>query len=224
MRALSLDVGWSFRILVAIPLLFIGSDEFPSADQKTKSINFYSKEYNLDPFLIRAILEVEGENTGTVDRVQDFLLKSALTRHDSTWWEIWAARNDSIARRYFALRGSTGKWPVVLYSSLYVVSIGPAQITPRTILDICRKQEMKMGVKETLCDLLDEDACIELLCIVLRYETSRFRPADDIFARPELQATLYNYGSDLYEYHFGHSAVVNDFGRRVSQKMALSGK
>lgn len=133
MRILGMDVGWFFKLLVSFPLLFLGSDTFHSGDRESEAILFFCKKYDVDPILVKAILEVEGENINSIDYLQDLLLESQLARHDSTWWENWATRHDSIANNYLPLRSKSGKWPVSLYSSLYVVSFGPAQITPRTI-------------------------------------------------------------------------------------------
>ena len=212
MKTQVMAVGWFIKILLLVTIISLKGDI--NNINHSCNVDSVAESYGIKGALIRAIIDTERKNINSIDRAQDIILNHLLKTKNNSWWENWAESNDSIANSYFAMRCESGKWPTCLYSSLYVVSIGDAQITPRTILNVLRSTDNNICVKNVMTQLLTKCGSVELMCEVLCYQIRSF-DIIDITDKPDIQGTLYNFGLDLYQYLYQDSIIVNDFGKQV---------
>ena len=161
-------------------------------------------------------------NRGLKDSIEDGALRLALDVHDAAWWQAWGERNKTFADVSLKWRVKWNKWPSQLITSGYVISFGPAQITPRTALAACaavraRNEVCGRATYETLRSLLDPLRSAELAAVVLRYEKDRFcsYTGGRCGLSDELLAALYNYGSDIYVLKYGSMTHHYRFDRWI---------
>jgi hypothetical protein len=76
-------------------------------------------------------------NRGAVDITQDTLFHFLVRSRDDNWWTHWALDAMELADRAEDARMVSNKWPLNIVKTGIVFSIGPAQITPRTVLHAC---------------------------------------------------------------------------------------
>jgi hypothetical protein len=212
---------WSIPSLALAAWLGSGGSAPASVAQLPASLAYCRTVAQLDlpAWLPLAVVETEGRlNTTFTDDLQDQVFRRALDAHDAAWWTAWANRNAGLARRSLSLRARSGKWPADLVISGYVISVGPAQITPRTLLAACQGRAdlaaCEGGAREVLLRLFDEAAAPELAAIVISHERRRFCAglAATRCAPSSLQlAGLYNWGTDIYLARRGRRFRPNAF-------------
>ena len=93
-----------------------------------------------------------------------------------------------------------------LISSGYVVSLGPCQLTPRTVFEACEYSDTSAKIcssstKNLLLGILDENTSIILAAMVIDYEATRWEDfyGNSIRADYAMLATLYSMGFDYYQ-------------------------
>ena len=163
-------------------------------------------------------------NRTIADTLQDNWLRVRLMEHDASWWERWAENSSRAAEQARKARLLGNKWPVRLVASGYVMSFGPAQIQPRTILGSCQEYYSeeplcRLGVKDLMSALLDEASAPPLVAVVLRHEASHWhlQTGQDIRNQIGFLATLYSAGAEycLAAQTLQDRCPVNGFGRWV---------
>jgi hypothetical protein len=192
-------------------------------------INQIASKYNLSPVAIAGVVTAEQNlNINYIDSMQNVLLKSWLVEHDEQWWFKWAESNERLAYKADDLRARSNKWPIELIMSGYVMSYGPAQITPRTLLRACNSHKIKPMLckgttKEIVADLLTEEpsTLFEIVAIVLDYDASQWerrnKDKNDIRNNIGALGTMYSMGSDYYyrKYKKYNNTIINNFGRWI---------
>lgn len=169
-------------------------------------------------------------NRSFVDTAQERWLSLRLQRHDDAWREQWSeesAREAALARA--ANSGRSGNWPLSLLVSGYVMSFGPAQIKPITVLPACRRfaadePVCRQGTKGLMAALLCEADSLRLAAVVLRQEADVWRThtGGDATRDPGLLTTLYSTGAQArvaMKNEAGRSRP-NGFGRWVTDHRA----
>jgi hypothetical protein len=173
-------------------------------------------------------------NRSFVDTAQERWLSLRLQRHDDAWWEQWAEDSTLEAERVRAANsGRSGNWPLSLLASGYVMSFGPAQIKPITVLPACRhfaaeEPVCRQGVKGLMAALLSDADSLRLAAVVLRQEADVWRThtGGDATRDLGLLATLYSTGAQARVAMNGEAgrARPNGFGRWVADhRAALEG-
>ena len=161
-------------------------------------------------------------NVSTKDRVEDVFLRTALAVHEAAWWDTWAARSEDVAGRHVDDRARMGRWPSSSQMNGYVISFGPAQITPRTVLTACRDRPTlavcKGGTRAIISRLLRTDTALEMGTIVISAEQDRYCKLANIktcVLDTIMLANLYNYGSDIYFLNYRDRRHLTSFSRYV---------
>jgi hypothetical protein len=121
-----------------------------------------AKKYDVSPEVLAGVFLYENQiNRQIKDTIQDGVFTILLQNRDDNWWAYWAERAMKMADDTERVRLVSNKWPLEVIATGVVVSIGPAQITPRTVLracnvltdiDVCRH-----GIRYLITGLLDED-------------------------------------------------------------------
>lgn len=144
-------------------------------------------------------------NRNFVDSLQDQWLLTRLEMHDDVWWERWAAESARAAEYARSARLLSNKWPVSLVASGYVMSFGPAQIQPRTVILACKRFSFeepicRQDVRSLMRSLLAAEASVWLVAVILRYEAEIWtvHTRQDTRNNVGLLASLYSAGA---EYH-----------------------
>jgi hypothetical protein len=161
-------------------------------------------------------------NRNFVDSLQDQWLLTRLKIHDDMWWERWAEESAQAADHARSTRLMANKWPVSLVASGYVMSFGPAQIQPRTIILACRRFSSeepicRKGVKNLMTTLLSDEASVRLVAVILHYEAEIWAAHTKHNAMNDvgMLATLYSAGA---EYRI---AIINDVNRKALNRFGL---
>ncbi|MBA7481231.1 hypothetical protein ES707_16701 [subsurface metagenome] len=187
-----------------------------------------ARKVDIQPVAIAGVIAAELTlNHNRIDYAQDLWLKTRLKLYDDGWWEAWALEMEQLATESRDVRLISNKWPISLVWSGYVMSFGPAQITPRTALLACkefkdRPDVCEGSVKQIVSRLLREETAIKLVAVILSVEAKQWAKCSEHNARADLGllATLYSMGGDYYRHRFGKSnpgIVYNYFGRWVSE-------
>ncbi len=151
---------------------------------------------------VKYIVAENRANRGIKDELEDAAFRFLLKEKDDEWWERWAANNMQMAEAAEEPHLISNKWPVELIATGLVVSIGPAQITPRTALRACQalrdKPICEGGAKSLVSQMLDAVASIKVAAAVLRFEANEEmrltgKDVSDDFA---VWATIYNVGGE----------------------------
>jgi len=158
-------------------------------------------------------------NIGVIDRVQDAVIRRLLKATSSEWWDRWLVSNEALEERFAKLRLIGNKWPERLVLTTYVGSVGPAQLTPRTVLRACRSVPTPTthpchgGVKHVLSTVLDDDGALELAAVVLAFEALQWKTlyGEDIRGDIGLLASLYSAGGDYYRHRHGAKTVLHEY-------------
>jgi hypothetical protein len=131
-----------------------------------------------------------------------------------------------MADRAEPLRLQSNRWPVDLVATGLVVSIGPAQITPRTAILACaavvpRPDACGRGVKDLVESLLEETKSLNVVALVLRYEATNHLKitGDDVTLDIGQWATIYNVGGNYFRKNQnGKVGTANRFGQWVASE------
>lgn len=144
-------------------------------------------------------------NYGVIDKIQDIYISKLLQLYETTWWDQWALKSEAIAISALQVRRYSNKWPIELVKSGYVMSIGFAQITPRTAIHACKQLRNQVeacngGARYIVEGLLDNKRSIELATAVLHFEAQEHMKETGIDSKNDLAllATIYNIGGDFY--------------------------
>jgi hypothetical protein len=185
------------------------------------------KRLLVPPEVIAGVFLFENQiNRGFKDAVQDSAFRILLASSDDRWWPIWAKRTMEMADRAEPLRLQSNRWPVDLVATGLVVSIGPAQVTPRTALLACdaivpRADVCGRGVRDLIESLLDETKSLNVVALVLRYEAIDHLKitGDDVSLDIGQWATIYNVGGNYFRRNQnGKVAKANRFGQWVASE------
>jgi hypothetical protein len=144
-------------------------------------------------------------NRSYVDTAQELWLSLRLKRHDDAWWEQWAEQAaQEAAQARAAHPGRSNPWPLSLIASGYVMSFGPAQIKPRTVILACQhfsaeEPVCRQGIKGLMAALLSEEDSLRLAAVVLRQEADLWRTHTGREATTDvgLLATFYSAGAEV---------------------------
>jgi hypothetical protein len=173
---------------------------------------------------VALVLTEQTKNVGSKDLVEDALLRTLLETRSDQWWEHWKNQNEAVERIAINDRAKFGRWPLDLLTSGYVVSVGPAQITPRAALRACKSYKQILSAcngntRSTLTKLLSLPGALLIATAVAAYERdeycSQYRMCN---LDPTEFATLYNTGADLYVKLHGSKLMPNGFGKSVGNK------
>jgi hypothetical protein len=163
-------------------------------------------------------------NRSVIDNLQDRWMSSLVQSQDKVWWENWAKQGDVEASSAEQLRRLGNKWPIDLVEIGYVMSIGPLQITPRTAMRMCRRNEMKLdlcqgGIRAIVERLLSVKIAFEFGAAVIRSEWNAYHGRETMIHNIGLAATLYNMGEDYFAARYGtDSTFTNTFGRWIADR------
>ncbi len=169
-------------------------------------------------------------NNGLFDNMQNVFVGHLLKAYNNTWWEEWAKSSETLATEMMNLRLISNKWPLELSKNGYVMSVGPAQITPRTAIRACEAidsdvEACRGGVKGIVSNLLDFNRSIELAAAVLVYESLEYnKNAETVEVLPlALLGTLYNIGGEYYSKTFvtKFNTTTNSFGKWIERNAEL---
>jgi hypothetical protein len=162
-------------------------------------------------------------NMGLKDSIEDQFLRIRLSDKDVQWWDRWAAQAEVEAASAVTLRAKFGKWPASAALTGYVLSYGPAQITPFAALPACRNEGRMLnacrgGVRKIISNLLEKDSASAIAAAVLAHERTTY--CELIYAKScafdaTMLANLYNYGAAIYFLDHGQSVVKNRFSEWV---------
>lgn len=179
------------------------------------------RELDLPPGIAVAAIRTERRrNYSMSDYLQDRYLEWILTEHrDAGWWEEWASGNERVAARNLAIKVRTGRWPVSVIRSSYIMSFGPAQITPRTALSACRRlpivPDCRGTVRELVVRILGTKAPGSIAATIIAFERNRFCEGRE---KCELSIaellTLYSVGADI---------VLGRLGKIIPGQFAADG-
>jgi hypothetical protein len=227
--------AWSVTTLVALCCLGLAASCKPAAAQKLDKPALQLLQelpfchaghfYAVPPELVAGVFLFENHiNRSIKDSIQDAAFGLLLENTDEDWWVRWA---ESAAKRAHSARHAhllSNKWPAEVVATGFVVSIGPAQITPRTAIAACAKSVPQRpvcggGIKKLIASLLRDTESIELVSLVLSYERDEHwnftgvDPSRDI----GVWATLYNLGGDYFRarYRDQKEYEVSRLGRWV---------
>lgn len=200
---------------------------FPYTHDLTLSTS--ASEFNVpSQVIVGVIVAEETLNRSFVDTSQDYLFRLLLSEKSDRWWEewrkVWASRSKEAQK--FSLRSN--KWPVDLIRSGYVVSLGPSQLTPRTVFRACEYGQSRATIcssstKDLLLGILDEETSIILTAMVIDYEATRWENYFETSIRADyaMLATLYSMGFDYYRVTYENQGKdvlhYNHFGEWVRQ-------
>jgi hypothetical protein len=172
------------------------------------------------------VLAEELLNRSAIDIAQDTIFQFLLNTRDENWWTQWGVDAMKLADDSEDLRILSNKWPPHVISSGVVVSIGPAQITPRTALRACAYLKetpsvCKEGTRALMRRLLDDLGAADVAAMVLRFEQEAHVAAGGIDLSRDVGrwATAYNFGGDYYRHAFTERFPVNAFGRWVASNV-----
>lgn len=177
----------------------------------------------------------QSRNINAIDGFEDAVLRRLLRERSSASWDAWLASNQALERRVGNFRLIGNKWPQRLIFSAYVVSFGPAQLTPRTVLRACMVVRTPIShpchkhVKQIMSTLLDEDGAFVLTAVVLEFEAVQWQVYyhEDIRSDVGLLASLYSAGGDYYRHVYGAAGTLrvrNDFGKWLSTHLGDIGR
>jgi len=144
-------------------------------------------------------------NRSYVDTAQELWLSLRLKRNDDAWWEHWADQAaQEAAQARAAQPGRINPWPLSLIASGYVMSFGPAQLKPRTVMLACQRFSAeepvcRQSIKALMATLLSEEGSIRLAAVVLRQEADLWRThtGHDATNNASLLATFYSAGAEV---------------------------
>jgi hypothetical protein len=172
------------------------------------------------------VLAEEMLNRSAVDSAQDTIFQILVRTRDENWWAQWAVDAMKVADNAEGVRVLSNKWPPHVISSGVVVSIGPAQITPRTALRACAYLKdapsvCKEGTRSLIRQLLDDAAAADVAAMVLRFEQEAHVASVGIDLSRDVGrwATAYNFGGDYYRRAFQGKFPINSFGRWVASNV-----
>ena len=168
-------------------------------------------------------------NRSYADTMQELWLSLRLKRNDDTWWEQWAEQGaQAAAQARAAQSGRINPWPLSLIASGYVMSFGPAQLKPRTVILACQhfaaeEPVCRQGIKGLMAALLSEEDSLRLAAVVLRQEADlwRTRTGRDATTDVGLLATFYSAGAEarLAQSNEASLTWLNHFGRWVADHL-----
>jgi hypothetical protein len=177
--------------------------------------------------LIRGIVEGEQAiNGGSTRRIQNITFEALLKMGSPAFWEDWRKRNELVAHASASVRLASNKWPAELWTSGYVQSFGPGQITPRTAFLACGNNEGRYAMCRLPTDgmlraLVGPSTAYVMVGIVFAYEREEMLRVKgvDLRENPIMWATVYNVGGDYfratYESRWGYTP--NILGRWVGK-------
>jgi hypothetical protein len=165
-----------------------------------------SERFQLPAEAIAGVISAEMTlNHGLKDDVEDAFLTGLLVAKNSAWWRSWYAHCNAEAERATVIHNSTGKWPATLILEGYVVSFGPAQITPRTLFQALKAAgefdfESPRFVKDSISGLLDAEHSVRYVALILNFELSKFSGWTPAVLPRHLGVlgTLYSFGGDRF--------------------------
>jgi hypothetical protein len=168
-------------------------------------------------------------NRSYADTMQELWLSLRLKRNDDAWWEQWAEQGAQAAAQARAAHpGRINPWPLSLIASGYVMSFGPAQLKPRTVILACQRfaaeePVCRQGIKGLMAALLSEEDSLRLTAVVLRQEADlwRTRTGRDATNDAGLLATFYSAGAEarLAQRNEASRTWLNRFGRWVADHL-----
>lgn len=193
-----------------------------------KTIHEAAVNFNVPVLAVAGVIAAESTlNHNLKDYAEDSLLRIWLQTHNEEWWKKWASEGIKLAKEAESVRLKSNKWPISLIESGYVVSLGPAQITPRALLSACQEDSMKSlpcsgSIKQIISRLLTEKTSIQMVALILNYEANQLKKNSNYDVRADLGllATLYSMGGEYYRYQFGlNNSIIqyNKFGRWVEE-------
>jgi hypothetical protein len=183
--------------------------------------------FGVPPEIVAGVILAEDLlNRSAVDIAQDTIFRILLNTRDENWWTRWAADAMRLADDAEDLHIVSNKWPPYVVSSGVVMSIGPAQITPRTALRACAYLNQaaslcKEGPRFLIRRMLDELGAPDVAAMVLRFERDAHAASVGIDLSSDVGrwATAYNFGGDYYRRAFAHQFPTNAFGRWVASNV-----
>jgi hypothetical protein len=151
-------------------------------------------------------------NRNVKDTVQDTAFRIMLKGLSKEWWDEWASKSMTLASSRESATAQANRWPAEVAATGLVISLGPAQITPRTALLACKGETLlreassplyticEAGVRNLIESILDERKSIELSALILRYEAHNHYALTGTSVIGDLGtwATLYNRGGYYY--------------------------
>ena len=180
---------------------------------------------NIPPESIAGVIIAEKTlNHGLLDDMQDVYISYLVNNKNVIWWNDWAASSEQIAKNIMHIRLISNKWPIELSKNGYVISIGMAQITPRTAIHACNKMNhiisaCKGSVKSIVSNLLVTKKAIEIAAAIIAFEKLEHIKitSEPSVINLALLGTLYNLGGDYYRKTFlsKFNTQYNMFGRWV---------
>ncbi len=169
-------------------------------------------------------------NRSYADTMQELWLSLRLQRHDDAWWEQWAEQAaQQAAQARAAHPGMINPWPLSLIATGYVMSYGPAQLKPRTVILACQhfvaeEPVCRQGIKGLMAALLSEEDSLRLAAVVLRQEADLWRTHTGREATNDvgLLATFYSAGAEvrIAQSNEASRTRLNRFGRWVADHRA----
>lgn len=217
-------------VVISIFILFDGSSsEGFSQDKYNKFLCDAEIKWNVPKEIILLVILAEQKNNFSWDDdIQNTVFSLLLKNKPDMWWSEWSKELLEISfssKEHYLL---SNKWPNELAISGYVMSIGPAQITPLTAISACHWAKIKnltssCPVKTIMKKLLKPETAIDLAGMVLAYEREVYQSHTKINVTDNypLWATIYNVGGFYYR-KSGYFAKneTNYFGEWVNTNKA----
>jgi hypothetical protein len=183
-----------------------------------------ANKHGIDVLAIAGVIAAEQTlNRNFKDTVQDTFLEYELATRPAAFWEPWRIRCRDISESATEMFVKTGKWPQELVRNGYVMSFGPAQITPRTLFSAFERTGIRdfPATEEVMAGLLKPHVSIEYAAIILKAEGSDLKSWNSHDSSKYLGqlGTLYSCGSLRILRAKGGRALhlsdipVNPFGR-----------
>lgn len=180
-----------------------------------------AKSSNIPVLAIAGVIAAELTlNHNFLDSSQDILLSTWLEIYNEEWWGKWASKGKELAEEAELARLKSNKWPTPLVEMGYVVSFGPAQITPRTILMACQEHNMKPlpccgSTKQIIGRVLTEKTSIQMVAVILDYEANKWESNSNYDVRADLGllATLYSMGGEYYRHQFATNNQIIQYNK-----------
>lgn len=169
--------------------------------------------------VIRGIFLAEVELNGNIfDELQERLYQPRFVSFRDEDWQSWLEYNEEMAKKAARARLLANKWPQELVVTGYVQSFGPGQITPRTILNVCRRNPTldycRQSTGKQVVRLFDEGGAIAAATAILYDAGTESRKKWGAVPTVGALATAYNVGTDYYLEKFSENEV-NAFGKYV---------
>lgn len=168
---------------------------------------------------IRGIFRAEVElNRNLFDELQIGIYLPRFESFSSDDWTSWLEYNEELAESAAKIRIIANKWPQGLVVTGYVQSFGPGQITPRTIINVCRRRAAeaycKQSIGKQVIGLFDELGAYDAAAVILL--DAKIEMKQKWSGSPTIGAiaTAYNVGTDYYLKKF-HENEKNKFGAYV---------